>query len=79
MHERSRQQRGDMFTVGKRYLMAHSRKGYLEGTVTAETETSVTVRIAVIAQSYYFCFHGLRVGEEITLGKRMLSNIKELS
>lgn len=68
-----------MFTVGKRYLMSHSRKGYLEGIVTKETDMSVTVKVEQIAQSYYFCYHGLMVGQEITLGKRMLSNIKELS
>lgn len=67
------------FSVGKRYLMVHSQKGYLEGTVTAETEKSVTVLVEVIAQSYYFRLHGLAVGEEITLGKRKLSNVRELN
>ena len=62
--------------VGNKYEMCHQRKGWFQGIILSENDTQITVKVEC-QSAVYFGPARFKVGETITLGKRMIMKIRE--
>ena len=64
------------FVIGKKYEMCHQRKGWFHGTILSENDTQITVKVDWQSEAYFGPTR-FKVGETITLGKRMIMKVRE--